>query len=236
MMVTLSGAAVSDGLETGEVVSGVGGQFNFVDMAQALPDGHSVLSIRATRTKGGKVESNVVWSYGHITIPRHLRDVYVTEYGVAFVRGKTDEEIIKELLNITDSRFQTSLAARAKAAGKLDPSYEIPAAFRNNTPEAIARLLSPYKSAGHFPPFPLGCDFTPEELVLGKALRSLGARTSTAGGLAGALARAVSHGGSTPQLNPLLERMGLDAPQGLKERLYRRLLCAELRVGNGRAV
>ena len=42
MMVTLLGAFVSDGLEDGTVVSGVGGQYNFVAMAHALPDGRSV--------------------------------------------------------------------------------------------------------------------------------------------------------------------------------------------------
>ena len=34
MMMTLTGAAVSDGLEDGTVISGVGGQYNFVAMAQ----------------------------------------------------------------------------------------------------------------------------------------------------------------------------------------------------------
>ena len=37
MMATALGAAVSDGLEDGRVVSGVGGQYNFVAMAHALP-------------------------------------------------------------------------------------------------------------------------------------------------------------------------------------------------------
>ena len=36
MMYTLLGAAVSDGLENGQVVSGVGGQYNFVAMAQEI--------------------------------------------------------------------------------------------------------------------------------------------------------------------------------------------------------
>lgn len=49
MMHTLLGAAVSDGLENGQVVSGVGGQYNFVAMAQELPDGHSILNLRSTR-------------------------------------------------------------------------------------------------------------------------------------------------------------------------------------------
>ena len=36
MMVTLLGAAVSDALDDGRVVSGVGGQFDFVSMAAAV--------------------------------------------------------------------------------------------------------------------------------------------------------------------------------------------------------
>ena len=46
------------------------------------PDGHSILMMRSTRTDSrGKVKSNIVDHYGHITIPRHLRDILVTEYG-----------------------------------------------------------------------------------------------------------------------------------------------------------
>ncbi|MGH8310798.1 MAG: acetyl-CoA hydrolase/transferase C-terminal domain-containing protein, partial [Steroidobacteraceae bacterium] len=100
MMVTLLGAAVSDALEDGRVVSGVGGQYNFVSMAHALPDGRSLLCVRATRAKDGRVGSNLVWSYGHTTIPRHLRDIVITEYGIADLRGRTDEETIAALLNV----------------------------------------------------------------------------------------------------------------------------------------
>ncbi|HEX6239509.1 MAG TPA: acetyl-CoA hydrolase/transferase C-terminal domain-containing protein, partial [Polyangiales bacterium] len=50
MMVTGLGAAVSDALADGRVVSGVGGQYNFVAMAHALPEARSVLCLRATRT------------------------------------------------------------------------------------------------------------------------------------------------------------------------------------------
>jgi acyl-CoA hydrolase len=78
MMVTLLGAAVSDGLADGRVVSGVGGQYDFVAMAHALPGARSVLAVRSTRTKDGKVASNILWNYGHTTIPRHLRDVMIT--------------------------------------------------------------------------------------------------------------------------------------------------------------
>lgn len=229
MMVTLGGAAVSDGLEDGRVVSGVGGQYNFVDMAHALPDGHSILNLRATRTHHGQVQSNIVPSYGHITIPRHLRDVYVTEYGIAFVRGKTDEEIVQALLDIADSRFQPELMAAAKAAGKLREDYEIPERFRDNTPQALAARLKPLQADGHFPRFPLGCDFTPEELRLGKALKHLKAQVEARGGGVRAVLHSMTPIGDHSDLDPLLERMGLADPQSLEERVQRRLLISALR-------
>ena len=51
MMATALGAAVSDGLENGQVVSGVGGQYNFVAMAHALEGGRSILMLRSTRAQ-----------------------------------------------------------------------------------------------------------------------------------------------------------------------------------------
>ena len=126
MMVTLLGAAVSDGLESGQVVSGVGGQYNFVAMGHELPGARSILLLRATRHSGGEVTSNIVWQYGHFTIPRHLRDIVVTEYGVADLRAQSDSEVIKRLLAITDSRFQAALMETAKKHGKLAADYELP--------------------------------------------------------------------------------------------------------------
>ncbi|MHB8913042.1 MAG: acetyl-CoA hydrolase/transferase C-terminal domain-containing protein, partial [Lysobacter sp.] len=108
MMATALGAAVSDGLEDGHVVSGVGGQYNFVAMAHALPDARTVLMLRAVREAAGKASSNIVWNYGHTTIPRHLRDVYISEYGIADVRGLADEDCIMAMAGIADSRFSAA--------------------------------------------------------------------------------------------------------------------------------
>ena len=88
MMLTTLGAAISDGLADGRVVSGVGGQYNFVAMAHALPGARSMLCVRSTRRKDGRLSSNIVTSYGHCTIPRHLRDIAITEYGIADLRGR----------------------------------------------------------------------------------------------------------------------------------------------------
>ena len=72
---------------------------------------------------GKQLQSNIVPFYGHTTIPKHLRDVIVTEYGVADLRGQSDSDVIKRLINIADSRFQNELLEFAKQHGKLAHDY-----------------------------------------------------------------------------------------------------------------
>ena len=233
MMVTLSGAAVSDGLADGRVVSGVGGQYNFVAMAHALPDARSILCVRSTRTRDGRTASNIVWNYGHTTIPRHLRDVVLTEYGVADLRGKTDAGIAAALLAVTDSRFQEALLRQAQAAGKLPRDYRIPDQHRRNTPASLEKALVEHRRAGLFTEYPFGTDFTAEEIVLAKALKQLRERTSTRLGKArtalGAIASQVVPRSAPAELQPYLERMQLDKPANAKERLAQRLVIDALR-------
>ena len=66
---TLLGAGVADQLEDGRVLSGVGGQYNFVAQGHALEGGRSILLLRSWRESGGEVTSNIFWAYGHCTIP-----------------------------------------------------------------------------------------------------------------------------------------------------------------------
>jgi hypothetical protein len=173
MMATLLGAVISDGLEDGKIISGVGGQYNFVAQSFALDDARSIIMVRATRNAKGRVTSNILWNYGHTTIPRHLRDIVVTEYGIADLRGKTDRDVIAAMLGVADSRFQGELLNQAKAAGKIEKSFEVPAAYRDNTPKRIERALGPARTAGLIPPFPFGTDFTQIEQRLIPALTSL---------------------------------------------------------------
>ncbi|HEX7476671.1 MAG TPA: acetyl-CoA hydrolase/transferase C-terminal domain-containing protein [Polyangiales bacterium] len=229
MMVTLLGAAVSDALEDGRVVSGVGGQYNFVAMAHELPGGRSILQLRSTRMEHGELRSSLVWSYGHVTIPRHLRDVVITEYGIADLRGKTDEECVIALLDITDSRFQDELLQQAKRHGKLRAGYTIADKHRRNFPDSYARALRELRAPGLFPAFPFGTDLTPDEIRLGRALRLLKAKLGSKAGLAQAIASAATHGTPASDVESLLRRMDLHAPSTLKERLYQRLLTAALR-------
>ena len=236
MLVTLLGAAVSDTLGSGLVVSGVGGQYNFVAMAHALPDARSILCLRATRTQRGRTTSNIVWSAGNETIPRHLRDIVVTEYGVADLRGRTDEECIAALLNICDSRFQQSLLERARAAGKLGAHHRIPEQFRANTPARLERALAPLRAAGYFSEYPFGTDLTAEEAALARALKFLESATGSTWDRLLTAGRALLYGGriEVEAHRASLERMGLAQPSDLRERLERRLVAFALaRSGPG---
>jgi len=222
MMVTLLGDAISDGLSNGQMVSGVGGQYNFVAQAFALDGARSILTLEATRYNGKRWESNIRWSYDHITIPRHLRDIVVTEYGIADLRGKSDAEVIAAMLCVADSRFQDDLMRQAKAAGKLPMTYEIPSVHRANTPKRIARALAPLHEKGLLPEFPFGTDFTETERRLIPALQRLQRASVNPAALAALLWRGASARGTDDA--DCLIRMGLNAPATLRERVWRWLL------------
>lgn len=211
MMVTLLGAVVSDGLEDGRVVSGVGGQYNFVAQAFALEDARSVITLGAVRGAGRKASSNILWSYGHGTIPRHLRDIVVTEYGVADLRGRTDRDVIVSLLKVADSRFQPELLEKAKAAGKLERAYVLPEVFRGNTPERVSEALAPARKAGLAPLLPFGSDFDPLEESLLPTLGRLKAAQAEPAQLARLILRGLGHQADDV---PALKRLGLDRPRG----------------------
>jgi len=227
MMVTLFGAAVSDALDDGRVVSGVGGQYNFVAMAHELERARSILLLHATREARGGIESNIVFNYGHATIPRHLRDIVITEFGIADLRGRTDAEVAAALIAIADARFQEGLAARAKAAGKLPRDWRVPQEAVENTPERLAARMAPLVEGGLLPLFPLGTDFDADELRLVPALQWL---KRNASGWRGKLALAAGLAGvaPTPDESSALARMGLAAPRGFKEQLMRRLVALAL--------
>jgi hypothetical protein len=223
MMVTLLGAAVSDSLEGGRVVSGVGGQYNFVAMAHALADARSLICLRSTRRHQGEERSNIVWEHACATIPRHLRDIVVTEYGIADLRGRTDGECIAALLNVADSRFQPALLAQAVSAGKLPAGHAIPDAFRRNTPAQLERALAAHRRAGLFSDYPFGTDLTEDELRISRALTQLqDAATGPLGKLAIALRAALRR--PTAADLPLLRRMGLEHPANGQERRLQRVL------------
>ncbi len=229
MMATLLGAAVSDTLEDGAVVSGVGGQHDFVAMAQELPDARAIVMLRAVREGPRGLESNIRWDYPQTTLPRHLRDIFVTEYGVADLRGKSDSECVEAMLAISDARFVDALCAQAKAHGKLAADFSIPASWRNHHPRFLRQALQPLERRGLLPTFPFGSDFTDVEQRLLPALHWLQQTGCTWRGKARLLAAACHAGAPAKGEREALIRMGLAVPRTFTDRVQRRLLQVALR-------
>ena len=226
MMVTLLGAAVSDGLDTGQVVSGVGGQYNFVAMAHALPDARSILMLRSTHEHKDGLKSSIVWSYGHATIPRHLKDLVITEYGVADLRGQVDAEVVKRLICIADSRFQAELVLAAQSHGKLEADWQVPEAHRHNLPATLDGLLHPWSEAGLLADFPFGTDLTADELHIVRALKRLKKATQHPVELVMMALKAVWEGKEAPPA--YLQRLGLDEANDFKKLFIRKLFAGNL--------
>ena len=225
MMATALGDAVSDGLEDGRIVSGVGGQYNFVAMAHALDDARSVLMFRSQRGEGTQAESSVRWNYGHTTIPRHMRDIYVSEYGIADLLNQTDEDCVIAMTAITDARFQGELLEKAKAAKKLRSDFSGEPEWSRNTPQRLRDTLAPFRHDGTLPDYPLGSDFTEVEQRLVKALGWLKANTSTTVSKIRTVVRALA---ADSEDREALGRMGLESPRTIAERIEAKLLALGL--------
>ncbi|MDZ4054159.1 MAG: acetyl-CoA hydrolase/transferase C-terminal domain-containing protein [Phenylobacterium sp.] len=224
MIATLLGAVTSDALEDGRVVSGVGGQYNFVAQAFALPDARSIMTLPASRQGSEGRESNIRWSYGHTTIPRHLRDMVVTEYGVADLRGARDSEVIARMLEVADAAFHEDLAGQAKAAGKLPASHQIADFAADNTAAVLAERLAPFRKAGDLPPFPFGTEMTEVEQALAPALQKIKSAAAAKTEIAALALRGVTAGRPDDRVRQALERLGLDRPRGVAGRRYARLV------------
>jgi hypothetical protein len=199
-------------------------------MAHELPRARSILLVRSARERGdGSATSNIVFNYGHTTIPRHLRDILITEYGIADLRSRTDGEVAQAVIEIADSRFQESLLEQARRAGKIAADYRIPEHRRYNRPERIEELIALQRRDGRFPAFPLGCDFSAEELTLAGALKQVQRRAATTPkwklllGLAGFRTSRISDA-----TRPYLQRLALDAPKTLQDRVTQMLLVEAL--------
>lgn len=227
MQISLLGDAMSDSAKPGHVVSGVGGQFNFFEQAFALERAHAILTLPATRRNGGRTTSNIVWQLPVTTVPRHMRDVVVTEYGTAFLRGQTDEEVIRRLICIADSRFQEALMVRAREEGKLAEDWEIPVAHQNNTPDALRGWIRRFRG-DILPDFPFGTDFDEVERALLPALALLSDASDSKPDLLRLILASLA-ASRHPNEDTAMERMGYAARSDLAEPIQSRALRGALR-------
>jgi Acetyl-CoA hydrolase/transferase C-terminal domain len=144
----------------------------------------------------------------------HLRDIIVTEYGIADICGKSDRDVAVAMLGIVDSRFQD--------IGKIERSFEWQKTARNNTPTMIAQALQPARDAGLLPLFPLGSDFSEIEQRLIPALQILKLASSTE------LLALFARGIFSSKYWDCLQRLGLARSRKPVEWLYSALVSGAL--------
>lgn len=96
----------------GVYIGGVGGQVDFVRGALASPGGRSVIALPAT-AKGGAISRIVPQLGGIVTTPRSDADTFVTEWGVAELKGQPLAERARRMIAIADPAFRDELSRAA---------------------------------------------------------------------------------------------------------------------------
>lgn len=107
--VDLTGQINAESLD-GVQISGVGGQFDFVEGAYFSRGGKSITALTSSAGRG-KISRIVphLSSKAIATIPRYLTDIVVTEYGVAHLRGKSIRRRAEALVSIAHPNFRDQL-------------------------------------------------------------------------------------------------------------------------------
>jgi len=184
--------------------------------------------VRSTRRQNRKTVPNIVWRYANATLPRSLRDIIVTEYGIADLKGKSDRDTIAEMLGVADSAFQPRLIQDAQRVGKLERSFAVPLHAAANTARRIEDALAPARRDGLLPVFPLGSDMTEVEQALVGPLQML--KSTDYLGLLRAAFAGMSSSPSAPE-QAALDRLQLAHPASLADHAYRLLVLGALRSG-----
>jgi 4-hydroxybutyrate CoA-transferase len=100
-----------------EIYSGTGGAFAFAVGALHAKNGRSVTVLPSTSVVHGKRRSRIVAMLPQgsaVTVPRGYADIFVTEYGIARLKGQTLRHRIEELVSIAHPDFRAELRADAR--------------------------------------------------------------------------------------------------------------------------
>lgn len=113
--VDLMGQVVSGSSGT-RIISGAGGQLDFVRGADMSYDskGRSVVAMTSTHTKHGVTTSRIlphIETGSSVTVPRADVDYFVTEYGIARLKGKNLKDRARALIAIAHPDFRDELIA-----------------------------------------------------------------------------------------------------------------------------
>ena len=95
--------------------SGVGGAFDFAYGAMHSEGGRSIMAMSSTAKNGTISKIKAELTPGSvITVPRTSADIVVTEYGIAYLRGRSVRERVHALIAIAHPAFRDELRSYAK--------------------------------------------------------------------------------------------------------------------------
>lgn len=108
--IDLGGQIAAEGIGTRQI-SGVGGQFDFIQAATLSRGGISIIGLPSTAAKGkiSRIVSQLAPG-AIVTTPRYFADYVVTEYGAASLAGRTMRQRAEALIAIAHPSFRNILA------------------------------------------------------------------------------------------------------------------------------
>ena len=100
--------------------SGTGGAFDFAYGAQHSKGGRGIIAMASTAKGGTMSKIKPILTPGAIvTISRNVADIIITEYGVAYMRGRSVKERALQLINIAHPKFRDQLTKEAREYGYI---------------------------------------------------------------------------------------------------------------------
>lgn len=122
--VDLTGQVCADSIGH-RLVSGVGGQMDFVRGAALAPEGRAIIALPSTASGGrfSRIVTTLRPGAGVVTTRAHVETV-VTEHGAADLVGRSIPQRARALIALADPAFRETLEREARAAGILGKSGE----------------------------------------------------------------------------------------------------------------
>lgn len=124
--IDLTGQICSDSIGH-KFYSGIGGQADFVRGAALAKNGRPIIALSSTAKDGqiSRIKPMLTEGAGVVTTRGDVHYV-VTEYGIAYLHGKSIRERCMALINIAHPKFRTYLLEEAKKLNYIYPDQELP--------------------------------------------------------------------------------------------------------------
>ena len=127
LQVDLYGNIYADILGLQDQYTGAGGQLDFAMACAIADDAKFIIVLPATTGNDTfsrivahpSLEGNNTLASQIPTVPRYYADIVVTEYGVAYLKGKCNSDRANSLINIAHPSFRSILHKQAKQLGLL---------------------------------------------------------------------------------------------------------------------